>query len=127
MLIITKGQAGQTLIVTLNEKKTTGMLYFLFVFKSTTTSDEVLRLYYVGDDTSTYPERYNEFPIDESLFEDKAVGQYKYDVYELPTSHYGDYTALNKIECGQMELKPATEINRKGYAAQTESRKGYAG
>lgn len=128
MLVITKGQAGQTLIVTLSERRTSDGFYYLFVFSNTTTSDVVTRQYHYSDDISDYPDRYNEFLIDAGLFVDAADGQYKYTVYQKKYSYVvDDYTGLLILECGQMLLKPATPITRKGYAATTETRKGYGG
>lgn len=128
MLVITKSLAGQTIIVTLSEKKTITSPYYLFVFSSVTTSDVIQAQYFYSDDISEYPVRYNEFEVDQTLFAAAATGQYKYDVYEKPTDEVvADLTTLNKIECGQMELKPATEITRKGYDAPTTAKKGYAG
>lgn len=76
---------------------------------------------------SAYPERYNEFLVDETLFADMPAGQYKYEVREAHSSHYGDYSALNIIETGQLDLVAATPINRKGYEPESGQKRGYAG
>ncbi len=127
MLIITKGLAGQTFIVTLNEAKTVLTSYYLFRIQSVGTSDLVELFYSSAEDTSSYPERFNEFNVDETLFESVAVGQYKYTVYEAFSPRYGNYEDLNIVETGQLEVRPATNINRLGYEATPGQRRGYAG
>lgn len=127
MLILTKGLAGQTFIVTLNEAKTIASPYYIFDIANVGTSDAVTLVYSYADDISAYPERYNEFNVLAASFDNAAPGQYKYDVYETATLENQDITILNKVESGQLELKPATPINRIGYEATPGQRKGYGG
>lgn len=126
MLIITKGATGHKIIVSLNESKTLNNAYYLFVFTNVTTNDIVNIIYSHSVDLSDYPDRFNEFDIDETLFADVPSGQYIYDVYEQMSNSNTDITGLNKIECGKMTLNPATEITRNGYTTGTQI-KGYAG
>lgn len=126
MLLITKGTALQTIIVTLSESKTITAPYYLFVFSLVGGSDVIKFIKHYADDTSDYPDRYNEFSIDETLFDDVPAGQYSYDVYEQESSSNTDPDGLNKVECGKMVLNPAAEITRDGYTTETTI-KGYAG
>jgi hypothetical protein len=126
MLLITKGVTDQTIIVSLSESKTITAPYYLFVFTLVGGSDIVNIIKFYSDDLSEYPDRFNEFDIDETLFSNVPAGQYSYSVYEQESSTNTVTTGLNKIECGKMVLNPATEITRDGYTT-TTTVKGYAG
>lgn len=126
MLVITKGVEDQRIIVSLNESKTIPTPYYLFVFTNVTTNDKVNIIKLYSEDLSAYTDRYNEFTIDETLFDGVPAGQYGYVVYEQESSTNTDTTGLNQVECGKMVLNPATEITKNGYTTATEI-KGYAG
>lgn len=126
MLNITEGLAGQTIIVSLNESKTIAAPYYLFVFENAVTHQQVKFIKHYSEDLSGSPDRYNEFSIDEALFDSVPKGQYNYQVYEQTSSTNTDATGLNQVECGKMILNPETGTVRNGYTT-TTTVKGYAG
>lgn len=127
MIVLTKGQASQEIIVTLNEKRTLANGYYLFVFTNFTTRDIVNKIFNFSEDDSEYPDRYNQFEIaTATLFDSFSTGQWVYEVYEQESSSNTSVTGLNKVEMGVMVLNPATEFTREQYN-ETTSFKQYAG
>lgn len=127
MIVLTKGQALQTMIVTLNEKRTLTAGYYLFLFTHFTTRDIVTRIYNFLEDNSSYPERYNSFEIaTETLFGNEDTGQWIYEVYEQASSSNTDPEGLTKVESGVMVLNPQVEFSRESYNEAT-SFKQYGG
>ena len=127
MIILTKGQTAQHLIVTLNEKRTLTSGYYLFVFTHFTTGDVINKIYNFTEDNSSYPDRYNDFDINtQSLFGAAQLGQWKYEVYEQASSSNTDVTGLTMVEKGVMTLKPVTEYAPEEYNEPTTI-KQYAG
>ena len=101
MIYINKGNTN-TFALTLTESSTISNPYYLFKF--IWEMDESLApLYWVGNDSSSYPDRYNLFTLVEGAGEDVEfkIGQYRYEVYESSTSP-ADETGLDKIEEGRM-------------------------
>jgi hypothetical protein len=126
MLVYTKGAQSDT-VVTLNELKTIASPYYLFVFKHTTLNEIVTQIANSADDTSDYPSRFNLFQFNTiTLFQNKTLGQWSYEVYEQTSSTNTDPTGLNKIECGKMLLKNSSSITKIGHEP-TTTFKGYAG
>jgi hypothetical protein len=127
MIVLTKGEASKDIIVTLNEKRTLESGYYLFVFTNFTTRDIVNKIFNFSEDESSYPDRYNEFPLAVSaLFDDYSTGQWLYEVYEQASSSNTNVTGLNKVEMGVMVLNPETEFTRDQYNEATTF-KQYAG
>ena len=127
MVILTKGQTSENIVVTLNEKKTLSSGYYLFVFTHFTTGGVINKIYNFGEDLSEYPSRYNKFPINtSSVFSAGPVGQWWYDVYEQSSSSNTDVTGLTKVESGVLTLKPAAEFSYDQYDEPTTF-KAYAG
>lgn len=120
MIILTKGNTDQDIVVTLNEKRTISSGYYLFVFTHFTTKEVVNKIYNFAEDESAYPSRYNKFPINTStVFTSSPVGQWWYNVYEQASSSNTDVTGLTEVEAGVMTLKPATEFAYESYSATT--------
>lgn len=127
MIVLTKGNTAQRLIVTLNEKRTLSSGYYLFVFTHFTTGDIINKIYNFSEDNSSYQSRYNDFDINtQSLFGSSQVGQWRYDVYEQASSSNTNVTGLTKVESGVMVLNPADEFAYETYE-QTTTFKQYAG
>lgn len=111
MLLFTFGQTEE-MIVTLNEKRTLPSGYYLFVFKNTTTKALVTKIFNFSEDESSYPDRYNQFPIIVStLFSGQNTGHWTYYVYEQASSSNTDPTGLTEVENGILQLKPATAFS----------------
>lgn len=120
MIVLTKGNTAEELIVTLNEKRTLTSGYYLFVFTHFTTMEVVNKIFNFAEDDSNYPTRYNNFPINtQSVFGSATEGQWAYDVYEQASSSNTNTAGLTKVETGVMVLKPATEFAFEAYETAT--------
>lgn len=112
MLTLNIGQAAEKIVVTLDELKTIDDPYYLFVFTNVTTKEVVSIIKNYTDDESSFPYRYNQFELATStLFADKQVGQWIYEVYQQSSSSNTDPDASQGlVESGKMLLKPSTEF-----------------
>lgn len=112
-MILTLGQTAETIIVTLNEKRTLTTGYYLFLFTHYTTKEIVTKIYNFTEDDSAYPDRFNSFEINTSVvFSGRPTGQWKYSIYEQASSSNTDTDlALTEVEKGILTLKPATEFS----------------
>jgi len=127
MLVLTQGEDAENIIVTLNEKKTIGSPYYLFVFTNSATKNIVTWIVNSALDQSDYPERFNKFEIPTaSLFDTKNDGYWLYNVYEQESSTNTDTTGLTEVENGKMKLNKSTQFSYNGYEPTTEY-KGYRG
>lgn len=126
MVILTRENITDNLIVTLNEKKTISAPHYLFVFENVTTKEQVKFVLNSTTDLSLYPGRYNDFVINTSVkFAGATTGQWMYNIYEQDSSTNTDSTGLLEVETGKMIL--TTDLfNYEGYEA-TTSFKGYGG
>lgn len=116
MIVLTKGQTTEEIIVTLNEKRTLATGYYLFVFTHFTTKNVVNKIYNFTEDDSSYQDRYNQFDFPtQALFGSENVGQWVYKVYEQASSSNTNVTGLTMVEQGVMVLNPATEFERDQY------------
>ncbi len=126
MLLLTKGQSAENIIVTLNEKRTLTSGYYVFAFQHITTKDFVYKVYAFAEDESSYPDRYNEFEINtQSLFGSSLAGDWVYNVYESATNTTTT-TGLTVVETGIMKLQEATAFEYDTYQT-TTTYKAYAG
>ena len=117
MLILTQGQTDDTIVVTLNEKKTQSNPTYIFTATHVTTKEIVT--FTLGTDLSAYPARYNEFAVNTSVrFANATTGQYQYSI----TQSSGGL----EVEVGKLELNPSTEFAFSGYEPET-SYNGYNG
>jgi len=127
MLVFTQGQTAETIIVTLNEKRTLSSGYYLFVFTSNPEGFTATKIYSFAEDESSYQDRYNKFTINTStVFLNKPAGEYSYKVYEQASSSNTDPTGLTEVERGILVLNPATEFEFEKYDVATTYKK-YAG
>ena len=109
MILLNQLSTEDSIIVTLNEKRTLPAPYYLFLFDNVTTREVVLLVIYSASDVSGYAERYNEFIIDTStIFEGATPGQWNYFIYEQTSDSNTDETGLTLVEMGKMELKNIT-------------------
>jgi len=126
MIIYTKGIQSET-IVTLTESTTIENPYYLFLFTNVATKVIIKKIVNSADDTSEFPERANIYNFNTiTLFSTAQPGQYSYYVYEQASSSNLDPTGLNLVECGKMNLLPATNLTQNGYEPET-TYKGYGG
>lgn len=113
-----------SIVVTLTEMTTISGAFYLFVFRNVTTKEVVK--WVAGADLSTSPNRYNEYEIPTAtLFADKELGQWLYQVYESAVSTTNE-AGLNEVENGKMNLKDNETITYKQYQPLTNY-KTYAG
>ena len=116
MIVLTKGQTTEEIIVTLNEKRSISSGYYLFVFTHFTTRDVVNKIFNFTEDDSSYQDRYNQFDFPtQALFGNKDAGQWVYKVYEQASSSNTNVTGLTMVEQGVMVLNPAAEFERDQY------------
>lgn len=127
MILLTADHTDDAIIVTLNEKRTLGAGYYLFVFTHILTKNVVNKIFGFLDDESAYPDRFNQFEIDTStVFLDQPPGQWIYQVYEQASSVNTNTTGLNEVERGIMQLDPAEAFEFENYNPST-SFKAYNG
>lgn len=108
MLQLSFGQSAEHMIVTLNEKRTLDLGYYLFLFTHVTTKQIVTKIYSFADDLSAYQDRYNDFEIDtDTVFSGKPVGHWTYSVYEQASAVNTDPDGLTEVENGILQLTPA--------------------
>lgn len=150
MLLLTKGNTADHIVVTLKEKTTLLSCYYLFVCEHITTK-EVIKfiigpvgfledtngnvidgldnnpILLTGADLSSYPDRYNEFIINtNAIFTGATTGQWLYKVYEQGSSTNLDETGLNLVENGKLNYKSDTPLTYTQYQPSTII-KAYAG
>lgn len=104
MIYIDKGEIN-TFALTLSEVTTLVDPFYLFVFEGEYNT-AVEPIYWVGTDTSNWPQRYNLFTLEEGVDVTLTKGQYKYSVYESATPIVIDENTntdeLNLIEEGRL-------------------------
>lgn len=117
MLELNIDQAGEKIILTLDELKTLDEPYYLLVFSHVETKSVVSFIRGQIDDESPYPSRYNQFNVDtSSVFVDKPVGEWHYSVYEqLSAVNLDTALATGLLEKGKMMLRPATDFEYEKY------------
>ena len=126
MVVLNADLLTQNMVLTLTEKVTLAVPFFLFVFTNVTTRQVVTFNAAVTDDTSIATSRYNQFAINtNSVFIGMAAGQWQYKVYESIAATT-DPTGLNLIENGKMLLQRVSPLIINGYKS-TPTYSGYAG
>jgi hypothetical protein len=101
MIVLAK--AGQsTVIVTLKDNVTIANPYYLFVFSSKVVGDK--KYLFFSSDVSAYPERYNEFVIEEGVDFEAPVGDYQYKIYQKVSATLTVPSEDNLLEEGIMRL-----------------------
>jgi hypothetical protein len=119
MLVFTVG-ADKDIIVTLTELKTLNEPYYLFVFTHITTKEVVTFIKSESDDLSDFTDRFNKFSVPSTVFEDKPVGQYEYQVYEQESDSNTDPdNTTSLIEVGKAELKTDSPFTITEYSPET--------
>lgn len=120
MLSLTLGQTAETIIVTLNEKRTLSDGYYLFYFENITTRQTATKIYNFIEDESSYTSRFNQFTINtNSVFTGKMPGEWVYKVYEQESSTNTDPTGLTEVEYGILKLNPSTSFAYSKYEEST--------
>lgn len=111
MLLFTFGNT-ETVVLTLDEKKTLTSGYYLFIFDNVTTKSQVTKIFSFAEDESPYPVRYNQFTINvDTLFSGHNTGHWTYSIYEQSSYSNTDPSGLNEVENGIMQLKPASAFS----------------
>lgn len=101
MIYINKDEVNN-IVLTLSEVSSLNNPYYLFVFQSEF-NPEADPIYFTSLDISNYPERFNQFLLDEPIDVELIKGQYTYSVYEsLEVPSTIDDTTGNIIEEGRM-------------------------
>ena len=80
MIYIKKDEVNQ-IILTLTEVSTLPNPYYLFVFQNEMDKLSAPITFYTAD-VSAYPERFNQFLLDEPVDLELIKGQYTYSIYE---------------------------------------------
>jgi hypothetical protein len=133
MLKVIKNQSN-TLILTLNEKKTLASPVFLFRCINDMQRTEVA---FIAADISAYPTRYNKFTIVETagpqtptsgIIELSPAGYWHYEVYEQTSTTNLDYTKAlpNQLEIGKL-LVVGTPSQFTRYEQQDKKYTAYTG
>ncbi len=101
MIYINKDELN-SIVLTLTEVSTLSNPYYLFVFQNEM-NPESTPILFTTPDISAYPERFNQFELDEPVDVDLMKGQYSYSVYEslIPPITIQDTTG-DVIEEGRM-------------------------
>lgn len=117
MLVLTENAASETILVTLNEKKTLNAPYILFIFTNVETKEQVTKIFAPGDDSSLYPARYNKFTVQTvTLFADKKPGFWNYAAYEQPAGvNTNPANATTLLELGKLRLDRETTFAMTEY------------
>lgn len=103
MILLTQDILNQ-ITVTLNELKT-DLLPDNWLFRFVLDQDDYYEYLIYLTDVSPAPQRYNLFDLDEGIDVDfKFVGDYLYEVYQMPNGGSFDYTQGVKVENGKMRL-----------------------
>ena len=84
MIYIKKDEVNQ-IILTLTEVSTLPNPYYLFVFQNEMDKLSAPITFYTAD-SSAYPERFNQFLLDEPVDLELVKGQYTYSIYESNTT-----------------------------------------
>lgn len=108
MIYINKGEVNN-IVLTLSEVSTLTNPFYLFVFQNEM-NPESEPILFSTPDISTYPERFNQFLLDEPVDVILVKGQYTYNVYEsltLPTTI--EETTGISIEEGRMVVSGVIE------------------
>lgn len=106
MIYINKDELN-SIVLTLTEVSTLSNPYYLFVFQNEM-NPESTPILFTTPDISAYPERFNQFELDEPVDVDLMKGQYSYSVYEslIPPITIQDTTG-DVIEEGRMVVSGA--------------------
>ena len=106
MIYINKDEVNN-IVLTLTEVSTLTNPYYLFVFQNEM-NPESAPILFTSLDISTYPERFNQFLLDEPVDVELSKGQYSYSVYEslIPPITIEDTTG-EVIEEGRMVVSGA--------------------
>ena len=106
MIYINKDEVN-SIVLTLTEVSTLSNPYYLFVFQNEM-NPESTPILFTTPDISAYPERFNQFELDEPVDVDLMKGQYSYSVYEslIPPTSIQDTTGV-VIEEGRMVVSGA--------------------
>lgn len=106
MIYINKDEVN-SIVLTLTEVSTLSNPYYLFVFQNEM-NPESTPILFTTPDISAYPERFNQFELDEPVDVELNKGQYSYSVYEslIPPTSIQDTTG-EVIEEGRMVVSGA--------------------
>lgn len=116
MIVINQTGTKESMILTLNEKKTLANAFYLFVFTNTTTKNVVKWIVNERMDKSGNTDRYNEIVINAaSVFNGQQPGQWNYEVYEQESPTNTDTTGLTELERGKLTLKYTAVYQYTGY------------
>jgi hypothetical protein len=110
MIYIDKGQLN-TFALTLTEVTTLVDPFYLFVFEGEFNT-AVEPIFWVGEDTSSWPTRYNLFTLEEGVDLTLIKGQYTYSVFEsadpITIDENTNTEGLNLIEEGRLVVAGAS-------------------
>ncbi len=119
MINLTKGNTSQSIIFTGTEQCLLNNPYFLFIFTSRQTKNEVS---FIGTNISAYTTRYDEVVINPvTKFANEKCGLWDYKIYEQLSSSNTDPAGLNEVEEGYMKLLPETEFEPTFYTGQSNT------
>jgi len=109
------------IVVTLNELKS-DLLPENWLFRFVLDQDDFYEYLIYRTDLSVAPARYNLFELEEGVDVDfKFVGDYLYEVYQMPEGDSVDYTIGVKVENGKMRLLEGEVIPTPTFEPNTET------
>jgi hypothetical protein len=117
MIQLIKGQ-DKNVIITLTEKTTIPVGYYLFQFIHETTKEQILFTKNFSEDLSIFTYRYNKFLFQSSLFVNHSIGKYVYNIFETSTNTT-DISGLNMVETGKMDFNNSSAFEFTQYSADT--------
>lgn len=121
MLQFKQDDTAVELVLTLTEKVSLAVPYYLFVFAQVTTKDVVKIIKSITDDISGYQSRYNLFVINPSVvFASQQPGEWHYKIYEQESASNTDVSLTGAVlEYGKMILDRATDFEFTKYNSAT--------
>lgn len=121
MLQFAQDDTSAEMILTLTEKVTLDVPYYLFVFTHVTTKETVKFIKAVADDQSLFQSRYNQFTINPStVFLNKPTGFWNYTIYEQESAVNTDVSLAGAVlEYGKLILDRATTYAPTQYNSST--------
>ncbi|RYZ88758.1 MAG: hypothetical protein EOP04_08595 [Proteobacteria bacterium] len=104
MILLKRGKLSNRIILTLNENLQTPAAFFLLRFTCIMTGDQIPFTLDASEDTSLFPDRYNEFDLGDisDAFAGLPTGFYYYAVFPLDAANEAQQS--NAIEVGRMFL-----------------------
>jgi hypothetical protein len=107
MILINKDNSVQDLVLTLTELTTIINPVYLLVLRNEFTNNSTR--YILQNNISPNLNRYDNFQLDTSLFNDLETGDYGYTIYQSDSINYDETTLGNYVETGKAKVTATNE------------------